>query len=309
MDTFTRIRVTVRNFITEHRVWLERALRLVLSFITLNGIRQYYNYSTRLDSILIILVLSVICAFLSYGSMALIVTLYLLGEIFSLSLQGGLIITGILLIMYAFCRIFIAKQYFHIPGLNVFYQMHLTFLLPTEAALFGESSEVIPLIGGTTVAFYLKQLRDNAAALTDGSDTVTPLSLLVNGVLQNQLFTLYLISVIVLFVTILVVRKMPIRYAGILSVVFGILLEFIIMLSGYLMLDSRDRIPMLVTCNLVSLVVGVVSSYLIMDLDYSSVEKVKFEDDDYTYYVMAVPKIKVASDQKEVKKITHRSAK
>ena len=80
------------------------------------------------------------------------------------------------------------------------------------------------------------------------------------------------------------------------------------MLTGYLILDVRDSIPDLITCNLVALVMGVVSSYLIMDLDYSRVEKVRFEDDEYFYYVVAVPKITLAGDQKEVKKITRRPA-
>ena len=309
MDRFTKIRVTIRRFIGEHSLWLERALRAVLSFILLNGIREYFAYADRLDNIFLILVLTAACAFLSYGGMALIITLYLLGEIFTLSLQGGLITVAILLVTYAFCRIFISRQYIHISAISVFYQMHLTFLLPTEAALFGEMSEVVPLIGGTTVAFYLKQLRDNSAALTDGSDTVTPLSLLTGGVLGNQLFALYLLAIIAMFVAISVIRRLPIKYAGILSVAFGILIEFIIMLSGYLLLDSRDRIPNLIICNIISLIIGLISSYLVMDLDYSRVEKVKFEDDDYTYYVMAVPKIKVADDQIEVKKITHRSEK
>ena len=309
MDAFTQIRIKIKRFIGEHSVWFERGLRAVLTLILLSGIKTYFNYSDKLDSLFIVIVLVVLCAFLSYGTMSLIITLFLLGEIFSLSLQGGLITTGLLLTTYAFCRIFMAKQYLHIPGIPVFYQMHLTFLLPTEAALFGEYSEVVPLIGGTTVAFYLKQLRDNSAALTDGSDTVTPFSLLTGGVLQNQLFILYLLSIIALFSAISILRRMPIKFAGQLSVVFGILIEFIIMLSGYLMFDSRDRIPNLIICNLISLAIGLISSYLVMDLDYSRVEKVKFEDDDYTYYVMAVPKVKIADDQKEVKKITHRSSK
>ena len=40
-----------------------------------------------------------------------------------------------------------------------------------------------------------------------------------------------------------------------------------------------------------------------MVLDYTSVENVQFEDDDYYYYVKAVPKISVAAPDKKVKKI------
>ena len=38
-------------------------------------------------------------------------------------------------------------------------------------------------------------------------------------------------------------------------------------------------------------------------VDYSRAEKVQFEDDEYYYYVRAIPKITVATPSKTVKKI------
>ena len=42
-------------------------------------------------------------------------------------------------------------------------------------------------------------------------------------------------------------------------------------------------------------------------MDYSRTEKVQFEDDDYYYYVKAVPKMTVAAQTKTVKKINTQS--
>ena len=306
MTNFIQFRIKISKLIVKYSTVLEKVIKGIIAFITLQGILRYFNYVETLDHIWLVLLLTAVCAFVTNEAMALICALFLLAEIFGLSLQGGIIVAAIMLIIYCFCRVFIAKQYFHLSGLSVFYQMHLTFLLPTEAALFGEPVEVIPLIGGTAIAVYLRQLRDNATALTEGSESVTPFTLLQSGVLGNQLFYLYLASAIVLFVVISVIRIQPIRYAGILAVTFGVLAEFIIMLAGYLLLNSRDRIPNLVICNIVCLIVGIISSYLVLDLDYSRVEKVRFEDDEYYYYVVAVPKVKVSEDQKEVKKITRK---
>ena len=51
------------------------------------------------------------------------------------------------------------------------------------------------------------------------------------------------------------------------------------------------------------LLVGVILNYFVLDLDYSRIEKVQFEDDDYYYYVTAVPKIRIVEEDKEIKKI------
>ena len=44
--------------------------------------------------------------------------------------------------------------------------------------------------------------------------------------------------------------------------------------------------------------------FFIFNVDYSRTEYVQFEDDEYYYYVKAVPKIAVAKPSKTVKKIT-----
>lgn len=44
------------------------------------------------------------------------------------------------------------------------------------------------------------------------------------------------------------------------------------------------------------------------NLDYARTEKVQFEDDEYYYYVKAVPKMAVAVPEKRVKRITTQRA-
>ena len=51
------------------------------------------------------------------------------------------------------------------------------------------------------------------------------------------------------------------------------------------------------------MVIVKVIEFFAFHVDYSRVEKVQFEDDEYYYYVKAVPKITVAMPSKTVKKI------
>ena len=61
------------------------------------------------------------------------------------------------------------------------------------------------------------------------------------------------------------------------------------------------------TSNALVLLLGVVVTLMFRDLDYSRVENVQFEDDEYYYYVTAVPKIRIAEEEKRVKRITGES--
>ena len=46
--------------------------------------------------------------------------------------------------------------------------------------------------------------------------------------------------------------------------------------------------------------------FLFFDLDYSRTERVQFEDDEYYYYVKAVPKMYVPTTDKQVKNFSKR---
>ena len=60
--------------------------------------------------------------------------------------------------------------------------------------------------------------------------------------------------------------------------------------------------------RLVARYLGVGMMISIFSLDYSRTEYVQFEDDEYYYYVKAVPKISIAVPQKKVKKINAQKA-
>ena len=49
---------------------------------------------------------------------------------------------------------------------------------------------------------------------------------------------------------------------------------------------------------------GLVLELLFFSVDYSRTENIQFEDDEYYYYVKAVPKVGVAVPEKKVKRIT-----
>ena len=55
--------------------------------------------------------------------------------------------------------------------------------------------------------------------------------------------------------------------------------------------------------------VGMVLEFFLFHLDYTRTEIVQFEDDDYYYYVKAVPKALVATSERSIKKINGESAR
>ena len=55
--------------------------------------------------------------------------------------------------------------------------------------------------------------------------------------------------------------------------------------------------------SVLAVLIAKVLEFFVFNVDYSRTERVQFEDDEYYYYVKAVPKVTVAPVAKTVKKI------
>ena len=70
---------------------------------------------------------------------------------------------------------------------------------------------------------------------------------------------------------------------------------------GYIVLGVTGKTLWLIVGNIISLLIAFILQFLFMNLDYARTERVQFEDDDYYYYVKAVPKKMVAVREVTVK--------
>ena len=80
-------------------------------------------------------------------------------------------------------------------------------------------------------------------------------------------------------------------------------LELLVLISGFVMLGIKGRIVWIIVGSVISTVIALIQQFLFFNLDYSRTERVQFEDDEYYYYVKAVPKIYVTTKEKKVKRI------
>ena len=87
----------------------------------------------------------------------------------------------------------------------------------------------------------------------------------------------------------------------------GAVVSIVIMAAGSAVLDVKISYPELILGNVATVIVGLILELLFFAVDYSRTESVQYEDDEYYYYVKAVPKIVVAAPEKTVKRINRRT--
>ncbi len=295
----------LRSFFAKHELLVMRLSRGVVTLIGLLTINHYFGYSSILSNPILEVVLAVLCGFIPLSGSCLLLIIVLLVQIFVLSSQAALIAAVLFVIAYILCGYYGSRHSFNLVYMPLLYQLQVPFVSTLVSALVGSINEVTSVLCGGVITFYLAVIRRNASALLDAASGQSVTSLMLQGMFTNASFYYFLIAVIAMFLVTYVIRTQNIPHPGIFAVSSGILVEFVIMMIGYLQTGNSSRIPALIVGNVLMLVFGVLANYIGKGLDYSRIEKVQFEDDEYYYYVTAVPKIHMVREDKEVKVITN----
>ena len=101
-----------------------------------------------------------------------------------------------------------------------------------------------------------------------------------------------------------IIHKLNIDHAWKVSILVGTLIQISGLLAGYLVLDIQGRWGALIIGAIISGLLAMGIEFFFMDLDYTRTERVQFEDDEYLYYVKAVPKKTVAVTEKSITQFT-----
>ena len=100
-----------------------------------------------------------------------------------------------------------------------------------------------------------------------------------------------------------VIYRMSVEYSWYAAIIVGGLFEIILFLIGNVVLEASISVGQILLGSVCAVIIGVIVQFFKTVVDYSRVENTQFEDDEYYYYVKAVPKIAMAKQQKSVRKI------
>ncbi len=308
MNVFLELRNRLRTAVVKYEKILNPVLMGMLMFLGLHTLRESFGYFEFLSHGLVCFAISVVCAFLPTSVCALVLGAALFLHLSAMSAEVAVLVLGLFLLSIFFSRSYHAQQPFQLVALPLLNLLGVPSISPLFAGLFAGWADGTTILCGSVIAFYLRTVRDNTAVLMDASLDYGALDLL-SLMIANPKFYVFLSAMTAMYAIVMFLRNRSISHAWLFAVIFGVLTELVIMLGGDLFMDEQASLPALLLGSLVTLLIGLLIYYLFQDFDYYRVERVQFEDDEYYYYVTAVPKIRITEEKKEVKEITGVSGK
>jgi hypothetical protein len=295
------------RFYSKYETFLYPFVKFVISFLLFMEINSDLGFMTSLSTPAVALVLGVLCALLPTRGIVWIGALLVLADMYALSLEVA--VTTLVLFAALF---FVYFRFVPEDGLAAVltplsFKLGIPYLMPGACGLLRDVYSVIAVVCGTVVYYFLDGIHQNAGILmntaAEGEEELSKFDITAGQLLGNKEMYLVIVIFAITALVVYAVRRMRVDHAWTLAIISGALIEFVGLFAGYLVLniDISDRTVRLIVGGILSVLIEIVIEFFAMNLDYARTERVQFEDDDYYYYVKAVPKKMVAVKEVTVK--------
>ena len=184
--------------------------------------------------------------------------------------------------------------------------LKIPLVVPVVFGLMGTPVWIVPACCGVIAYYMVDFVKDSAAALrsTDADALFNSLMSFTRQVLTSREMWLMAATVVVGILVVNLVRTRAVDHAWKIASAAGAVVSVIIAAAGNMALGTGVSYVSIAVSACLGILVGLVLEFLFFSVDYSRTENIQFEDDEYYYYVKAVPKVGVSAPEKEVKRIT-----
>lgn len=305
MTALLELRENLKKIYSRNEAFILPVIKFLLSFIVLSIINGKIGYMTKLDNMAIVLIVSLLCSFLPTGFMAFFAMMFAVLHMYALSIETAAVGLVVFLLLYLLFLRFTAKEALVVVLTPVLCMLKLPYVMPVAMGLIGTPASCVSVGCGVVVYYLLQTVITNAPTINSmGAEEATAkLRLLIDGMLGNKAMLVTIAAFAITVIVVYLIRRMSVDHSWTIAMVAGVMIEVMILLVGDLMYDTNLSIVSALLGAVVTLIACKIIEFFRFCLDYSRTEKVQFEDDEYYYYVKAVPKMTVAAPTNTVKKI------
>lgn len=305
MTTLLVAKQYIKNFISKYEVYLKPLMKLIVALTAMMMINGQIGYMRRLDDISIVLIVALMCSFMPMNFIIFVAALFTVLHLYALSLECAVIVLVLFLVMFLLYFRFSPKDTLVVLLTPMCFILKIPYAMPLAMGLLGTPASAVSVGCGITVSYLVSYIADNAASFTgtDMEDMVARFRLIIDGFLNNRDMFLTIVAFAFTIIVVYIIRKMSVNYAWTIAILAGALTDVMVLLVGDLMFDTNVSIGGVIIGSIFSVLIAMIVQFFAFNVDYSRTEKVQFEDDEYYYYVKAIPKITVATPSKTVKKI------
>ncbi len=306
MTSLLELKQYISKFYIKNETYIAYIWKFLLALITIAIINNKLGYMQPLNNIAIVLMASLLCAILPANFIVFIVAAFILGHLYSAAVESALIVAIVFLLMFLLYFRFSPRDTLAVLLTPIFFFMHIPYVMPLAMGLLGLPTSVVSVSFGLVIAYMINYFAaGNSVGKigTDVEEASNQFQSVLKGILGDKTMLVMIIAFAVALIVVYIIRRASIDYSWRIAIAAGAISIIVCMLIGDLVLETQISFFGVILGKIVSAALMLVVEFFAFNVDYSRTEKVQFEDDDYYYYVKAVPKVTVSTPDRRVKRI------
>jgi hypothetical protein len=295
----------IKNFAARYEVYLQPLGKFLMAFIVLLFINGTTGYMGTLDSTAIVLVAALMCSFMPANFTVIVAALFVVAHLYAVSMECAVVVLAIFLLMFLLYYRFSPKDTLVVLLTPICFYLNIPYVIPLAIGLLGTPVSIVSGACGIIAYYTIAYITDNVMILTGmaADDMAVRFRYIIDGIMNNQAMYVMIAAFSATIIVVFLIRRMPISHCWIIAAVTGSLVNITVLLLGDLILDTSVSVLGVIFGTAISIGLVKVIEFFVFHVDYNRAESVQFEDDEYYYYVKAIPKITVAAPSPTVKKI------
>ena len=292
MEQISELRDRILELYGRIEVYVTPVLRFILTLISLIFINSKLGFMGKISNVVIVLGVSIISAFLPLNFAALICALFILLHMYGLSLQVAAVVGLIIVLMFVLYFRFSPKAAAALMLTPLLFAIKIPYAIALIIGFVGGPLSFISVGCGTVIYYLIDTVSENSDALGGGSSdsALSGFKSVIDTVVNNNTMILMVVVVSLVCVLANVIKRFQFDYSWQVALAVAVVAGLITVIIGSSALDADVSIVGSIISMVISSIIVFVILLFVHDLDYSRSEYVQFEDDEYYYYVKAIPR-------------------
>lgn len=305
MTNLLVFREQLKKFYSKYELYITPLCKFLLALVSLLVINSRIGYMSTLKNAAVVLILALLCSFLPINLTIVIAAAVTLAHLYAFSVECAIVALAVFLLLFILYFRFSPKDTLAVLLTPICFALKIPYVMPIAVGLIGTPASSVAVASGVIVYYMLAGMNESASVLNtfDADGMVDKFRYCIDTLMGNRAMMVAIVAFAATVLVVWFIRRLSIDHAWTIAMITGALLNILILLFGDLMYSTDISIIGLILGSIVSVLLVKVLQFFVFNVDYSRTEMVQFEDDEYYYYVKAVPKNTVATPEKRVKTI------
>ncbi len=295
-----KLRQALKDFYKGYDVYILPVLKFLIALALFYYINSSIGYMEMLNSMFVVLILSLICAILPINGTVVFGVALIILHCFGIGMEAGLFSVCLYLVLVILFLRFSPKDSIAVLITPLAFSFGIPAVIPISLGLRGKTSSAVTAVCSVISYFFIKYIPFAAAMKeADELSSLEQIQEIMKALTDNNEMLLYVIVFVAILLIVHLIRRQLMTYGWLVSILTGGGLYIFLSAAGAYCLEMETDLVNLIIGTVISIVIALVIAFFFISVNYKASRYMQFEDDDFYYYVKAIPKNKTIDYEEE----------